>query len=102
MKGPDSSYVKLISDDGFEFFIRRRFTKVSQTITDMLNGPCDVAEDESNDVGLKDIDSVALNRACEYMCYSDRYTECWYQIPEFSIDEKLSIDLLLCASFMKC
>jgi hypothetical protein len=59
-------------------------------------------EDEVNDVNLKDIESAALNRACEYLCYYERYTDAWYQIPEFPIEEKLCVDLLLCANFMKC
>jgi hypothetical protein len=59
-------------------------------------------EDEVNDVNLKDIESAALNRACEYLAYYERYTDAWYQIPEFPIEEKLCVDLLLCANFMKC
>lgn len=68
----------------------------------MMNAPDGVDDNEVAEVNLKDIDSVALNRACEYMAYYDRYTDCWYQIPEFPIEEKLCIDLLLCANFIKC
>lgn len=73
--------MKLVSDDGFEFFVRRRFTKASETIKNMLNMPGGYDDSEQQEVTLKDIDSAALNRACEYLCYYDRYTDCWYQIP---------------------
>lgn len=65
-----------------------------------IPGGCD--DNEPAEVNLKGIDSAALNRTCEYLMYFDRYTDAWYQIPEFPIDEKLCVELLLTANFMKC
>ena len=38
-EGPDAMYVKLISSDGHEFYIKREYALTSGTIKAMLSGP---------------------------------------------------------------
>ena len=37
--GPESEYVKLISADGHEFILERKYALISPVIKNMLNGP---------------------------------------------------------------
>ena len=38
-EGPDAMYVKMISSDGHEFYIKREHALTSGTIKNMLSGP---------------------------------------------------------------
>ena len=37
--GPESEYVKLISADGHEFIVERKYALISPVLKNMLNGP---------------------------------------------------------------
>lgn len=50
-------YVKLISSDGHEFYIKRDLALISQTIKAMLSGPGQYAENETNVIHFRSISS---------------------------------------------
>lgn len=54
-EGPNAMYIKLISSDGHEFIIERELALISGTIKAMLSGPGQFAENEPNQVILKEI-----------------------------------------------
>ena len=45
-------YVTLVSAEGFEFVIERRYALISGTIKAMLSGPGQFAENETNEVNI--------------------------------------------------
>lgn len=55
VEGPNSMYVKLISSDGHEFILKREYALMAGTIKAMLNGPGGYAENETNEIRLKQI-----------------------------------------------
>jgi transcription elongation factor B subunit 1 len=54
-EGPDSMYVKLISSDGQAFIVKREHALISDTIREMLSGPGQVSENETNEINFPDI-----------------------------------------------
>ena len=56
-------YVKLISSDGHEFYIKRDLALISQTIKAMLSGPGQYAENETNVIHFRSISSQVSARS---------------------------------------
>ena len=54
-EGPEAMYVKLIACDGHEFVLKREHALTSGTIKNMLSGPGQFAENETNEVRFKEI-----------------------------------------------
>ncbi|VDL70315.1 unnamed protein product [Nippostrongylus brasiliensis] len=54
-EGPDATYVKLVSSDGHQFFIKKELALTSGTIKAMLSGPGQYSENESNEVNFREI-----------------------------------------------
>lgn len=48
-------YVKLVSNDGHEFIIKRKHVLISPTLEIMLSGPGMFTENQTNKVVFKDI-----------------------------------------------
>jgi transcription elongation factor B subunit 1 len=53
--GPNSKYVKLISNDGHEFIIKQELAKMSGNIRAILNDPVQIAENETNEIRFKEV-----------------------------------------------
>ncbi|TKR96473.1 hypothetical protein L596_010483 [Steinernema carpocapsae] len=101
-EGPDAEYVKLISSDGHEFFIRRELAVTSGTIKAMLSGPGQYEENESNIVHFREIPSHVLHKICQYFTYKSRYSNSSTEIPEFNMQPEISLELLMAANFLDC
>ncbi|RIA99492.1 BTB/POZ protein [Glomus cerebriforme] len=89
-----TEYVKLISSDGFEFYIERNAVLVSGTIKNMLSSPRQFMESEQNEVHFRDITVVILEKVCQYLYYKVRYTGSQVEIPQFQIEPNLALELL--------
>ncbi|CAJ0565440.1 unnamed protein product, partial [Mesorhabditis spiculigera] len=100
--GPDSNYVKLVSSDGHEFFVKRDNALISGTIKAMLSGPGTFTENEANEVIFREIPSHVLVKVCNYFAYKTRYTNSAAEIPEFSIEPDVALELLMAANFLDC
>ena len=104
-EGPDAMYVKLISSDGHEFIVKKEHAFISATIKAMLSGPGEFAENETNEVNLKEIPSHILSRVCMFFSYKKRYSN---QVgdapeaPEFDIAKEIALDLLMASNFLDC
>lgn len=72
-EGPEAMYVKLISSDGHEFFIKRCHALTSGTIKAMLSGPGQFSENETNEVNFREIPSHVLQKVCQYFTYKVRF-----------------------------
>ncbi len=101
-EGPDATYVKLRSSDGHEFIIKRDMAFTSVTIRNMLSGPGQFRENETNEVTFKEIPSHVLQMVCMYFTYKVRYTNSSTEIPPFPIDPKVALELLMAANFLYC
>ncbi|WKY15200.1 hypothetical protein Q1695_000583 [Nippostrongylus brasiliensis] len=101
-EGPDATYVKLVSSDGHQFFIKKELALTSGTIKAMLSGPGQYSENESNEVNFREIPSHVLQKVCQYFAYKVRYTSSATEIPEFSITPDVALELLMAANFLDC
>ncbi|CAK5086391.1 unnamed protein product [Meloidogyne enterolobii] len=79
-EGPNAAYVKLVSSDGHEFFVRKH-ALISHTIRAMLSGPGQYAENETNEVNFREIPSHVLQKVCHYFAYKTKYTNSATEIP---------------------
>uniref|UniRef100_A0A183T7Q5 Elongin-C n=2 Tax=Schistocephalus solidus TaxID=70667 RepID=A0A183T7Q5_SCHSO len=101
-EGPDAMYVKLVSSDEHEFYIKREFALTSGTIKAMLSGPGQFQENETNVVYFRQIPSHVLQKVCSYFAYKVRYSNSCSEIPEFPIAPEISLELLMAANFLDC
>ncbi|RCN40677.1 Skp1 family, tetramerization domain protein [Ancylostoma caninum] len=112
-EGPDATYVKLVSSDGHQFFIKKvpkqrysptayELALTSGTIKAMLSGPGQYSENESNEVNFREIPSHVLQKVCQYFAYKVRYTSSATEIPEFNITPEVALELLMAANFLDC
>lgn len=101
-EGPNATYVRLISQDGHEFIIKRDHALISVTIKAMLDGPGQFAENESNQVNFREIPSHVLEKVCQYFTYKIKYTNSAQEIPDFPIAPEIALELLMAANFLDC
>lgn len=101
-EGPNAEFVKLISQDGHEFYIHKDLALTSGTIKAMLSGPGQFAENEANEVHFREIPSHVLAKVCQYFNYKHRYTNSSTEIPEFPIPPEIALELLMAANFLDC
>ncbi|VDO19402.1 unnamed protein product [Heligmosomoides polygyrus] len=101
-EGPDAPYVKLVSCDGHEFFIKKELAMTSSTIKAMLSGPGQFSETESNEVHFKEIPSHVLHKVCQYFIYKAHYTSSPTEIPELNITPDIALEVLMAANFLDC
>ncbi|KAK6031467.1 putative flagellar protein FliS [Ostertagia ostertagi] len=92
-EGPDATYVKLVSSDGHQFFIKKELALTSGTIKAMLSGPGQYSGERKSHV---------LQKVCQYFAYKVRYTSSATEIPEFSITPDVALELLMAANFLDC
>jgi hypothetical protein len=102
LRGKNATYVKFLSNDGYEFVLKRDYATISSTIKNMMSGPGEFKENETNEINLMDIQSHTLIRVCQYMQYKVRYTNSSTEIPEFKIAPEIALDLLMAANFLDC
>lgn len=55
LEGPEAEYIKLISNDGYEFVIKQKYAMTSGTIKAMLTGPGQFSENETNQINFQEI-----------------------------------------------
>ncbi|CAL1267459.1 unnamed protein product [Larinioides sclopetarius] len=101
--GPDAEYIKLISSDGHEIYIKQKYTNVSKTIKEMLQTRKILNRGEENVVRFEDITSHLLVKVCQYFTFKTYYTSRHFQrVPRFKIDEVMMGDLLHVANILRC
>ena len=75
-------YVKLVSAEGYEFFVDRQIAiSSSTTIRTMLSGS--FLEGKENIIRLPDMAGYILERLVRYMHYKAQYSNSTSRIPEF-------------------
>lgn len=101
---PDTGneYVKLVSADGYEFYVSRRCATVSRTVQSMLNS--DFVEAHRGEVRFADIEGALLELVLDY-CYYYRQCERGVYggpsgVPTFPVPLNSSLRLLSVANYL--
>ncbi|XP_054721239.1 elongin-C-like [Uloborus diversus] len=101
--GPQAEYIKLVSSDGFEFFIKEKYTITSKTIKDMLHVRHVLEEDEENFLKFEAIKPSLMMEVCKYFIYKSYYTlQHFDAIPKFPVNLDALGYLLRVADYLKC
>lgn len=101
-EGPNAEYVKLVSNDGHEFVIKRKYAMTSGTISAMLTGPGMFKENQTNVIHLQDISANVLHLICLYFTYYALFDKSKTDIPPFNIPESMAMKVLMAANFLDC
>ena len=94
-------YVKLVSAEGYEFFVDREIAMASSTtILTMLEGQFREAQD--NLIKFPDIAGYILERVVRYLHYKAQYSNSSARIPDFMIEPEVALELLIAAKYLDC
>jgi hypothetical protein len=105
--------VKLISADGLEFIIPRSCAFNSGTLRSILSSPGQFTETIANQIHLKAINGIVLERVVQYLMYKDKYSKAEILtkdgkldisagIPDFNISPDIALELLMASDFLDC
>ncbi|TPX51658.1 hypothetical protein SeMB42_g01838 [Synchytrium endobioticum] len=92
--------VKLISSDGFEFIIERKCALASGTLKNMLSSPGQFTESIQNEIRLRDMKAIIVEKVCKYLYYKVQYSSATSDIPNFPIEHEIALELLMAADFL--
>ncbi|KAJ5894777.1 BTB/POZ protein [Penicillium taxi] len=101
IKNDSSSFVTLVSSDAFEFIIPRQVACISGTIRRMLNTQHQFREALSGRCQLENIDSIILEKVCEYLHYNYRMRD-QTSVSDMPIPVELCLELLMAADYLEC
>mmetsp|Transcript_1803 Transcript_1803/g.3005 ORF Transcript_1803/g.3005 Transcript_1803/m.3005 type:complete len:106 (+) Transcript_1803:194-511(+) len=95
--------VTLVSSDGFEFIVDQEVAMVSGTIRNMLTGSGTSTFTEAKDkrIRFRTISGDVLERVIQYFYYKVKYTNTTGDIPQFEIEPKYALELLMAANFLE-
>ncbi|KAI9821917.1 MAG: Transcription elongation factor B (SIII), polypeptide 1 (15kDa, elongin C) [Pycnora praestabilis] len=94
-----SRYVTLVSNDGYEFIIRRSAACVSGVIRRMLDPTSAFSEALKNRVVLENINAIVLEKVCEYFYYNEKHKD-EKEVPDMEIPAELCLELLMAADYL--
>eukprot|EP00696_Hemimastix_kukwesjijk_P009631 gnl/Hemi2/22150_TR7382_c0_g1_i1.p2 gnl/Hemi2/22150_TR7382_c0_g1~~gnl/Hemi2/22150_TR7382_c0_g1_i1.p2 ORF type:complete len:106 (+),score=36.10 gnl/Hemi2/22150_TR7382_c0_g1_i1:177-494(+) len=92
--------VKLISREGHEFFVDRKAALVSGTIKSMLSSAVNFGGEPACEIRFPEINSVVLEKVCQYFHYKVKYSDSPTSPPEFTIEPEIALELLTAANFL--
>ncbi|KYQ96858.1 putative transcription elongation factor B polypeptide 1 [Tieghemostelium lacteum] len=97
----NSDVLRLYSSSGHEFVLSRKMSYVSGTIKSMLNADnSNFMEDKLSEIKFREISTPVLEKVIQYFYFKNKYTNSTSDLPEFQINEKIVVDLLLSAHFL--
>jgi transcription elongation factor B subunit 1 len=94
-----SSFIKLISAEGHEFFVDRRCAMMSGTIKSMLSGQF---AESRGEIRLPEIPGIILEKVIQYLYYKVRYANSSQRVPDFEIEVPYAMDLLTVSNYLEC
>ncbi|KAL8827380.1 MAG: hypothetical protein Q9170_007036 [Blastenia crenularia] len=92
-----SEYVTLVSNDGFEFIIKRDAANVAGTIRKMLDPTSNFAEASSGRCKTE-FNGIVIEKLCEYLYYNLKYKDA-KDVPDMDIPPNLCLELLVAADY---
>ncbi|KAI5806714.1 BTB/POZ protein [Peziza echinospora] len=96
----DQDYVILISNDGFQFIVRKSAANVSKAIRGMLDKKNNFAEARENRIVFQNMNGVVLEKVCEYFYYNEKYKDS-RNVPEMELPPELAFSLLEIADYLE-
>ncbi|MCJ1380453.1 hypothetical protein MMC17_003558 [Xylographa soralifera] len=99
MTNTPSEYVTLVSNDGFDFVVRRESAYVAGTIKRMLDPASNFAEAVSGRCVFENINGVVLEKVCEYLYYNEKHRNA-KDVPDMDIPPELCLELLMAADYL--
>eukprot|EP00053_Salpingoeca_punica_P003092 m.41162 g.41162 ORF g.41162 m.41162 type:complete len:107 (-) comp11971_c0_seq1:228-548(-) len=96
----EQEFVVLISSDGFEYYVPKKYALEAETIRSMLDGAGQFVENERNEIVFRDIPSHIMERVCVFLHYRARYHNPTSEVPEFAIQPEIALELLMAANFL--
>ncbi|GFT82259.1 elongin-C [Nephila pilipes] len=101
--GAHAEYIKFISSDGHEIYIKEKYTVVSKTIQEILQARGVLGREQLNFVNFDQIPSHLLVKVCQYFTFKAFYTSRYFKtVPRFKIEENIIGDLLGVANMLLC
>ncbi|KZT06615.1 POZ domain-containing protein [Laetiporus sulphureus 93-53] len=97
----DSEWVKLVSNDGYSFLIRKKVAMGSGTLKNMLSEESNFSEAVTNTCAINER-GVVLEKLCEYLSYKALYENAPQRdIPDFTerITPEIALELLVAADY---
>lgn len=91
--------VKLVSREGFEFFIDYKAACVSKTLNNMLGADGCFTESELGEIQLHELSGRVLEEVCRYFYYNLQYQDA-PKPTQFHVDPSIALDLLMAANFL--
>mmetsp|Transcript_70 Transcript_70/g.107 ORF Transcript_70/g.107 Transcript_70/m.107 type:complete len:119 (+) Transcript_70:186-542(+) len=99
----DNKYVKLISAEGFEFYVERSVAMAgSGTIKTMLDQGSFFRESSENLIRFPDIAGCILEKVVRYLLYKHQHGQSTTRIPEFSIEPEMALELMIASKYLDC
>ncbi|KAJ5638556.1 elongin-C [Penicillium herquei] len=95
----DSTFVSLVSCDGFEYILPYETACVSGTIRRMLDPTSNFAESRSGRCVLEEIDGVVLEQVCKYLVYNYRAKH-MTNVPDMDVPAELCLELVMAADYL--
>jgi len=95
--GASSEWVTLVSNDGFQFHIRRSAACISGTLRRMLD--VQMREAQTGICELQNINGVVLSKVVEYFYYNEKYKDAT-SVPDMDIPSELCLELLMAADYL--
>ncbi|GAB6028500.1 hypothetical protein CHUAL_002653 [Chamberlinius hualienensis] len=99
-KGPNSGFIKLVSAEGEFILVTREEAMLSETIKNMLNGPCKIKEDEVNEVQFKQIKFRYLQILHEYIKYRLKRLKKSPDAGKFEFEDEDALEMYFIAKFL--
>ncbi|KAI4186678.1 MAG: hypothetical protein LQ346_005635 [Caloplaca aetnensis] len=93
-----SEYVTIVSNDGFEFIIKRDAANVAGTIRKMLDPTSNFAEAISGRCETQQFNGVVIEKMCEYLYYHLKHKDA-KDVPDMEIPPSLCLELLVAADY---
>ncbi|KAL9618994.1 MAG: hypothetical protein Q9204_008342 [Flavoplaca sp. TL-2023a] len=98
MPSPQSEYITLISNDGFEFIILREAACVAGTIKRMLDPASNFAEASSGVCRFGQFNGLIIEKLTEYLYYNLKHRDS-KDVPDMDIPPALCLELLVAADY---
>ncbi|THH29319.1 hypothetical protein EUX98_g4860 [Antrodiella citrinella] len=98
----NEDWIRIMSNDGYSFLVRRKVATASGTLKNMLNTESNFAEAASNTCAMSER-GVIVEKLCEYLTYKTLYEKAppKEDIPDFMerLAPEIALELLMAADY---
>ncbi|EEB93311.1 hypothetical protein MPER_08053 [Moniliophthora perniciosa FA553] len=99
----EDDWVRIVSNDGFTFLVKRRVAQMSGTIANSLDTDSGYSESETKTYHASNDRGIIVQKLLEYMCFKAHYTNSKEQVPVNELMDRIPpeivLELLLAADY---